>query len=703
MADSIVRLRIDSQEYDAKLKKAGDALNRYFDTVRKGGGTLEQLDDGVLDAVKALGSMTTAATSAKGKIGELGKVFTDLHVQYQQMTDAEKNSPLGKEMAQSLEQLKARLKETKGQLAQANSELGITSQESGKAGGIIESLTGKLGLNIKQLGGWGAAMAAGTAALKVAKDAFMSCESSVDEWGRTVEAGKSIYGSFLQSLNSGDFSGFLSNLDNVINKAKEAYNALDELNTRMTIINPERARLQAQATELKATIRREGATSEAGQAAQQQLRALEPKLTRAFQKESQLNYNAFEKEVDRMLSTAGINLGPGGKRLLMQSFSNDDVYSRLKAGASGSITYYSSNRMGWAAPGQPVAPINGKIDTRNTNQKLIDLFTDEWRKQWSPFLTASFSARGSAASVLLGDARYIRSGSGSGGGRSGKTTTTTPKVEEVLPVGSVAALNKEIQELRKEQEKVTDITAWQEYQTQIDALTGKVKILKGQIADPNKIQKGGGTSVLGLAIGQDELSNVEKQLADMLPKDGIKIPAKIDLKTDNITQQSKEMTNDWKQAASAIQSVGQAMQSIEDPVTKVSGTVAQAIATIALSYAEAMKVAAETTGPWGWIGLAGTGLATMLSTISAIKSAVKGYAEGGRFRGKSMSGDNNIIGINDGEVILNRAQQGNIASQLDGGREGGSYRPSYISGEQIYLALNRYTRRTGRGEIVTWR
>ena len=30
MADSIVRLRIDSQEYDAKLKKAGDALNRYF-------------------------------------------------------------------------------------------------------------------------------------------------------------------------------------------------------------------------------------------------------------------------------------------------------------------------------------------------------------------------------------------------------------------------------------------------------------------------------------------------------------------------------------------------------------------------------------------------------------------------------------------------------------------------------------------------
>ena len=37
------------------------------------------------------------------------------------------------------------------------------------------------------------AVGAMTTALKVAKDAFKQNESSVDEWGRTVEATKSVY------------------------------------------------------------------------------------------------------------------------------------------------------------------------------------------------------------------------------------------------------------------------------------------------------------------------------------------------------------------------------------------------------------------------------------------------------------------------------------------------------------------------------
>ena len=278
-------------------------------------------------------------------------------------------------------------------------------------------------------------------------------------------------------------------------------------------------------------------------------------------------------------------------------------------------------------------------------------------------------------------------------------------MEEVLPIGSVAALNKELQDLRKQQELATDTTAWQNYQTQIDALTGKVKILKGQIVDPGKIQRGVGASVLGMAIGQEQLNDVESQLNALLPEGGIKIPAKLEINTDSlngISNSGKQMGESWKAAVNAIQSVGGALTQIEDPAARVAGTVAQAIATIALGYAQATAEASK-LGPAGWIAFAATGLATMLTTISSIKSATKGFAEGGIIKGRSMSGDNNIIGVNDGEVILNRAQQGNIVSQMDGGREGTAYRPSYISGEQIYLALNRYTRRTGRGEIVTWK
>ena len=75
MADSVVKLRIDSKEYDANIKRAGDALNRYFDTVKKGGGTLKYLDEGVLDAVRAMGSMETKSTTMRGKINELSSQF----------------------------------------------------------------------------------------------------------------------------------------------------------------------------------------------------------------------------------------------------------------------------------------------------------------------------------------------------------------------------------------------------------------------------------------------------------------------------------------------------------------------------------------------------------------------------------------------------------------------------------------------------
>lgn len=94
----------------------------------------------------------------------------------------------------------------------------------------------------------------------------------------------------------------------------------------------------------------------------------------------------------------------------------------------------------------------------------------------------------------------------------------------------------------------------------------------------------------------------------------------------------------------------------------------------------------------------------MMSTINAIHSAT-GYSEGGIIKGSSYSGDNimanvGTIGLNAGEIVLNRAQQGNIASQLSDTR-GGADRHPYLDGETIWLGLSHYLNRRGMGEIVT--
>ena len=88
-----------------------------------------------------------------------------------------------------------------------------------------------------------------------------------------------------------------------------------------------------------------------------------------------------------------------------------------------------------------------------------------------------------------------------------------------------------------------------------------------------------------------------------------------------------------------------------------------------------------------------------------------GRAAGGlMIPGNSMSGDRlrlpvdgglGMIGVNSGELILNRAQQGNLASQLEGGVASGTNTQPFINGEQIYLGLQAYMRRSGLGEIVT--
>lgn len=179
-------------------------------------------------------------------------------------------------------------------------------------------------------------------------------------------------------------------------------------------------------------------------------------------------------------------------------------------------------------------------------------------------------------------------------------------------------------------------------------------------------------------------------------------PIEIDFSTGKQKDSAKDMKGDWKDAAGAVQSLGAALQGIEDPAAKVVGIVAQAIATVALTFSKSL---AGTVGPWDWIAAAVAGTATMISTITAIKSATKGgFAEGGIVPGNSYSGDllrTSDYGINSGELILNKAQQDNVASQLMGGDSVGSVSTlPYVTGEKIVLGINNWGRSTGRGQLV---
>jgi hypothetical protein len=91
---------------------------------------------------------------------------------------------------------------------------------------------------------------------------------------------------------------------------------------------------------------------------------------------------------------------------------------------------------------------------------------------------------------------------------------------------------------------------------------------------------------------------------------------------------------------------------------------------------------------------------TVGSFLGIFANGGMAHAANGLLTGTHYSNDMVPVAVNDGELILNRAQQGNLASQLQGGM-GAMQLSAVITAEQLRLLLQNNGKRTGRGEYVT--
>jgi hypothetical protein len=111
------------------------------------------------------------------------------------------------------------------------------------------------------------------------------------------------------------------------------------------------------------------------------------------------------------------------------------------------------------------------------------------------------------------------------------------------------------------------------------------------------------------------------------------------------------------------------------------------------------------------------GLMSIAQSILIVVEAIKGLEAIGLFKfagggvvhaaggytvpGNLYSGDQVPAMLNSGELVLNRAQQSTLASQLQG-QDKQMHVVGEVQGEKIILVANRTFRRKGQGEIVTW-
>ena len=592
-------------------------------------------------------------------------------------------------------------------IAKARKQLDQFGKNNLTVGGQMKQLTSVLVSSAAKFTSFGAAVGA---AMKVAKDAFNASEAAVDEWGRALDAGRSMYEGFLTALNTGDISGYLSRIDQIVAAARAAYNELDRLGTMKTIQAPalsaqqtenERMRMMIRTGRYIAPIDGRRAMMQNGQLLTPgQIRALERNLQGGMQKIVSLVGNevkqtgrAIDAVYNRQSKELGMSLtefrkGTSSMAEFDKRMAGYEKYKQWDAraqtefarqGGRGYVNFDASN---------PYASFRKwgtfRVDGERYKQ-LVQLIQqrDQQASQTYATMSQAYQTINRAEGINV---RKLLGGGGGGGGRGGGATGgTTTGTNEILPVGSVAALNKELQELRKQQELATDTAGWMKQQREIDKITSKVKILKGEIADPNQIQQGGGASISGL-----------------LNSNTVNIPEEI--KIDGIPETVKDIEKIYKaseMAANAVSSIGSAFANIEDPTAKAAGTVMQAIASIALGFAQAAAAKDTTASGWAWLGWLAAGAAAMATTISTIHS-LTGFENGGMVKGNSYSGDNTPIMANAGEVVLTRAMAGNLASQLEGAATN-VHVTGEVHGTKLVLVMNRALKVAGKGEIVTWK
>ena len=121
-----------------------------------------------------------------------------------------------------------------------------------------------------------------------------------------------------------------------------------------------------------------------------------------------------------------------------------------------------------------------------------------------------------------------------------------------------------------------------------------------------------------------------------------------------LEKQINAVTSSVKSLGSVFTSVGAIA---ENEGFNIAGIIAQAIAELTLSWAEAMKNdKLKALGPIEWAAVGLSSVATLMSMISAIKSA-QGYREGGIIGGHSYYGDKILARLNSRELVLNEDQQ----------------------------------------------
>lgn len=504
-----------------------------------------------------------------------------------------------------------------------------------------------------------------------------SSQTLSDEYNRTIEGLKGTVDNFFYSIGSGDWTPFFNGLDETIRKAREAYNAMDQLgNTKMSygyFNMKNQAELQKQITILKDKDSTEAQKDEAQKRLDDVLKdqreivdQLGRRSTEAVQAlvAASTGISAADVSmvsVDRVSRFDVSAMGDAEKKQAekeYQYFKNVEAALRKKytkvetvmTGAGMNRSWSTVKTLDYESYNKAMAPMIAKYQDAIVYNGMLVKESDEWLKKLYGIRSEAFAAEQAYESMTKSANRASQAG-----GKDPKEDKDEKPLKDTL-----AWYDAEISRLNKELSKETTMQARATVQAAINELEKKkvnIKIVveqevfKGKYGD----MKGGLPSINRPG---DQLGLKHNDTGFKLSKFESPIKKK-DIDLNKLYAESLgSIANSFGSMTSMSEQFGNEGVSF---MFNAMGSISQMIVQLQ-SLATAQGVASAFALPFP----ANLGaIATVIATVTSIFASLPKFETGGVVPGISFGGDKVLARVNSGEMILNGSQQANLFKMLN--------------------------------------
>lgn len=536
-----------------------------------------------------------------------------------------------------------------------------------------------------------------------------SSQTLGDKYASTMESVKRVTEEFFYAVGSGDLSTFTGGLRDLIDLAKEAYNAMDQLgnvNISSSYFDAKygsamaEAKLQAK-NKTSTTEDREAGFAKWEQALSEQAGANDAKLKALMDAilttvKSQAGYKGLDVNFKDVENALAIDLAAPERRASLKEMYSGQLNDFNKAYAEivrrNSVTMQQSGFGGrsqvtdWSKVNAEAKPLLSTYKDAIIVNTLLNKATDEQLQQIAS-LGAQY-ANVERAQADLQREYYESLAEFRNSKKSGSTTASkSSPAKAIYGEGSLGYLNQQLSDLQKQYTSATETSTRMAILSAIDSVNKDKKVIELEAELGNlkpldsSMQKPKGKN------GTDDLKNGNIKVKGVDPK---AVSANLDY-VDSISRIGHAMASVTsiadEGAASWINYGTQVVSSIASAIPQIAAlTVAQkAQASANAEVGVTGAIASVASIPIvGWI-MAAAAAASVISAMAAIPK----FAGGGIVPGSSYYGDRVPAMLNSGEMVLNASQQANLFRMIDGGASGQMQAKVTVEGDKLAVLIDR--------------